>query len=110
MPVLAVIVLVITACGDSKDDNDTTTSDTSDESTIISHMNLESHDSGWTFSTDAGETCVVQQVLTTPADVQTRENAGDVVAVNSAGSLGVVLPAEITDSCHDTAIELLSEL
>lgn len=106
MPTLAAVVLVIAACGGS--DNDT--SNETSESAIVSHMSLEASDSGWTLTTDDGEACPVVQVLTTPVDVQSHENDGDVVAVNSAGSAGVVLPEDVTDSCHDAAIDLLSDL
>lgn len=110
MPVLAVCILLFSACGgDSDADDNPNTSNETNESDIVSHMDLVESEARWTFTTDANETCTVDQVLTTPVDVQSHENDGDVVAVNSAGSAGVVLPADVSDSCHDAAIEMLAD-
>lgn len=110
MPVLAVLVLLISACGDGSNDEDNpVTSGTTGEGDIVSHMNLAANDSSWLFDSDDGESCPIDLILTSPVDVQARENAGDVVAVNEAGSAGVVLPADVSASCHDAAINLLAD-
>lgn len=79
-------------------------------SAVAEHMGLQEADNAaWTFETADGETCTVNLVLDTPLLVQEQENAGAVVAVNPAGSAGVTLPDDVTDSCHDAAIDLLSD-
>ena len=107
---LAALALVLSGCSGSDDDANADSPESSGN-TIADHMDLQqaSDDSTWTFETADGETCTVELLLDTPIKVQEHENAGDVVAVNPAGSAGVKLPADVSDSCHDTAIELLSD-
>lgn len=110
LPVLALLVFGLLGCGGSDEDGDTAVSDRSGEADVVSQMNLEEDGDTWTFETETGESCTVEQVLTTPSDVQARENDGDVVVVNSAGSVGVVLPADVSDFCYDAAEGLLEEM
>ena len=107
--VCAAAVLLVGGCSSSDGEEQGETGDTG--STIAQHMGLQQagYDTNWTFLTADGETCTVEILLDTPLKVQDHENAGDVVAVNTAGSAGVKLPADVSDNCHDTAIDLLSD-
>lgn len=107
---LAALLLIVSGCTGS-DDNDKQPDTETAGGSLAEHMGLQqvSDYSSWTFETAAGETCTVDLLLDTPVKVQEHENAGDVVAVNSAGSAGVKLPSDVTDTCHDATIDHLAD-
>lgn len=98
------MVLLITGCGS---DDDNSGSAGTDQETIVNGMALQSDGDTWMFHTAEGESCTVEALLLTPVEVQDAENAGDVVAVNAAGSFGVQLPSDESDSCYDAATDLI---
>ena len=106
----SVLLLLTAACGGadggsgaSENANETTATASEpvlhDASEIVEHLGMTGDDIAYTYTSDDGQECNVAVVLTSASDVQTYEGAGDVVAKNPDGTVGVKIVDEEEKTC-----------
>lgn len=99
--VLAGLALTVAACSSAA----SSTTVVHKESDVVSFLHLTGSDNtDWTYAADDGTTCDVVAILTTKVAVQLYTRAGDIVAVNKSGNVGLKVDSGVCQGVLSQAL------